>query len=196
MTDDANVTIEQLDAVGPISSADFFALWQGTDTYRLSMAILLAHIAQGVPNPPSLPDFCMVALSSNKWSGSGTYTISWDAASGSRSDLWDTSNKTRIVVPSGTTYIRVSWGIAFKASSSAGTLGGTPNINGSVPIGGPQTYIRLSSSGNSSNSLSSSSPPISVTQGDYLELNATASNGNHRRVDAKPQTFLCMELLN
>lgn len=193
---DEDRTINQLDPAGVMQNTDEFVIAQGQGTYRATASQVGQYIAQGVPNPPSLPPF-QTAHRTTNWAFAGTtHKVPMQAAFGTVGNIWNIAQPTRMTVPVGTTYVRVSGNLRLASDSSTFETQLWISKNNTTFPGYPTAADHKTNTGTNRIILNVSSGPLPVIAGDYFELNFYSSGGNGSPLDVPNAEWISIELLN
>lgn len=180
----ANKTIGGLNALAGSLSGAFFV--EVEDESGNSVKVSLATMKTFVNTDPT------VAPSSEPWRGARvrfstgwTYTsnsvslVAWDAADVDTDSIWSGGAPTRLTVPTGVTKV------ILRANLRLPSGGSTCHIsllkNGAVVDGMFSTRVTAPANGD----LNGTSAVLSVTGGDYFEVQLISNSGQSMAVDAR-----------
>lgn len=183
-----------LDAVGSLGGSELLHLVDADGTsVRLTLAALKTFINTDPSVVPSSLPYrgARVRRTSNISIANNTVTaVSWQNADLNTDSIWSLGAPTRLVVPTGVTKVRLSAGARWTA-----TGGGLAQIsmmkNGAQFHGAPA----FDGPGSSVQDMNIASSPVSVTSGDYFELNVWQNSGAARSVAAFEWTWFGLEVV-
>lgn len=188
--------IDQLDQAAALTGNEDLPLFQDGNTVQAGLDAVAAWIGQGVPNPPSLPAHAVAYRTTSYTPGGSGAAIPYQASKGTMASLWNISNPTRLTVPAGTTYIRLSGQARYGYSAYNNNWGLRARHNGADTIFMPSQIAQGVTSGLFWALVNYSSPPIQCIAGDYFENILLYSTGFPTPMTVSTNFYFAMELLN
>ena len=123
-----------------------------------------------------------------------TTAIPWDSTVEDVGGFWSALNPTRLTVPTGVTWVRVT-GNATWDSNTSGKRIAWVDKNGVPFVGRPVVEQQAVSSSGSNTRQNLTSGPISVIAGDYFEMKVFQNSGGSRSVLTGNDSWLTIEAL-
>lgn len=141
---------------------------------------------------------CRAYRTSDATSVASGAEIAWQAAAIDTDSIWSGGAPTRLTVPTGVTKIRLRWGVQMEALATAGQLISRVLKNTSgLSLSESCTLIapRQSNTGFTNNYSGGYSGVLSVTAGDYFELEVVFSMTSQDQVLATNATYFELEIV-
>lgn len=195
----ADKTLDQLDPAGTITGSETLYLVQGGNARRATLNDIAAVLA-GLVNAQTIDTpfrGAMVKLDADKTGVTYPYLVEWDSAEYDTDGFFDPAFPTQLVVPEGVTKVRLYAGVDQASGTTySAAIRFQKNGSGVFP-GAPLSNIRQGAEGWTNNTYSLASPPISVAEGDVLEVRVNNSSGGSTLDDihAAAHTYFAVEVV-
>ena len=182
-------TINDLTAATAVAAGDLFEIEQSAASKKAT----IEHIRAAVLTPRGALVRIATDLPAQNYSAGSAIPFP------SGSEIYDTdnvhdntTNNSRLTVPSGVTYVRVSGGIGLSSDAAGNWNFGGIQKNGSFEYAGcPSAGWSVSTV--TAPTMTFASPPLSVTPGDYFDLFLHVQD-NSLAIEANG-TWFCLEIL-
>lgn len=119
-------------------------------------------------------------------------TVQWGTEIYDTDNIFNPANPTRLTVPEGASYVKISTNITFASNSNGGRRIQTL-INGNAYSG--RIYVAYPALSNADTRIMAAGPPIPVNSGDYFEIQVYQDSGGPIDLLSQTGTWFALEVI-
>lgn len=188
-----DLTIDQLPPHGPPKDADLLPLWANEKLVQITILELLTRVAQGVPTPPTVPNYITLTRTTDAVIGTGLAAVPWQAATGPLASLWNPATPTGIAVPAGFTYARATFNANFPNANVNTYVVADISCQGQFPPGVSRCNMDQNTTGSTINHASGATGWFIPPAGTLIEMRAAAGLASVQKIRANAFSSLNIE---